>query len=231
VAAWDGSYKMGINFRQTTAYATNPANTGLHHNGDSLGDLQGSNTVTLASTGDTVSVGWTTSGGTPGADLGGGQNNNRDSGVDARLAGNTHIDANTVRDLVITLPSAGNYYFWCAFGDNGYSRAAQWEILDSASSLDTISLAATGGAARWWDATETLRTSAANWVTAHDNGTTAAVLYTFATTTMRIRVGTGANGDVVPLAHVGLLKAAASSTIVNRESTRRGSGRGVLRGV
>ncbi len=231
MAAWNGSYKMGLNFRQTTAYVTDPANTGLHHNGDSLGDLQGSNTVTLASTGDTVSVGWATSGGTPGADVSGGGNYNRNSALDARLAGMALLDANTVRDLVITLPSAGSYYFWCAFGEASYSRKAQWEILDSASSLATISLGLTGGSARWWDATQTLRTSAAAWVSAHDSGTTAAVLYTFATTTMRIRVGTGANGDVVCLSHIGLLKASASTTIVNRESTRRGVGRGVLRGV
>lgn len=206
MAAWDGSYKAGINFRTTSAYVTDPANTGWMPSDEDGNDLPGAQTVTLAGTGDTIACGWAASGGTPsGSQITGAGTRDRDNTFDPRVAGIHFIDANSIRDFVITLPSTGDYLVWLGAGDpsNGTS-GGEYEILDSTTSRMTLTQGAAASGA-FYDATDALQTPPF-WAISHDGGTGRALRINFTTTTMRLRLGTASNGHLVAIAHIALMK-------------------------
>jgi hypothetical protein len=204
-AAWDGSYKAGINFRSTAAYVTDPTNTGIMPSDEDGNDLPGPQTVTLAGTGDTIAVGWAASGGTPSGQQTGGGTRDRDNTVDARVAGIHFVSANTIKDLVITLPSTGDYLIWLGIGDFATNNTAgEYEILDSTTSRLAFAQA-TAASGAIYDATDATPVPA-GWAVSNDGGTGRALRINFTTTTMRLRLGTGSNGHQVGIAHIALQK-------------------------
>jgi hypothetical protein len=217
--AW--TTKKGFNFRDTLAFDTDGANE-VAIIGDGSNNIAATQVYPRSVTidGDTFNVGWDT-------DSGDGARN-RNAANDARLAG-LHLVANSQvggRTFRINLPAPGTYAITLALGDNDNGAANYWQVIDDASVLETNDL--TGAAlssGQYHDANEAVHTSAANWVT---NQT--AKQYTFASSIFKLRTGKGSGAGLTELNHIGI-QLINTSTIVNRETGRRGVGRGVLRGV
>jgi hypothetical protein len=109
------------------------------------------------------------------------------TGVDYRLAGSCWIENDgTQGTYSITLPSTGTFTIRIAAGAVSFASDEQFvQIQDDTTPVLTINQAAGYGIAQFYDATNTLRTSASDWVSNN-----ASVDLTFTTTTLRILLGT-----------------------------------------
>jgi hypothetical protein len=152
--------------------------------------------------GDTFDVGWD--------DVRGSRDTNRDAGVDGRLAGMCDCRAAdaTAWTFRIDLPSAGNYYIGLAVGDASFGNNQLLDVLDDSSVLFSISPETATSAGEFIDATETIRTSASDWVT---NNTEA--LLTFSTTICNVRLNKPAT-NATTIAHFSIRAASGGGSSI-----------------
>lgn len=160
----------GFDFRATSGYVTDPANCSA--------DV-GTGATYPNVYGNGATAGWDSS------IL---DSRDRNSGNDARLAGDMFLATSAARTFRIDLPSTGSYDIRMAIGDASYSIAStnKWELFDNASSLAT----ATGGTSasqRFLDATNTEYTNA-TW-----SGSNTAITKTFTSTILNFKIGDGTN--------------------------------------
>jgi hypothetical protein len=133
---------QGVNFRSTAGYVSDPTNY----------DYEISSVVDYPRT--TVqgnNIGWEST------NFGGGpQYRNRNSGNDARLAGEAFYDdlARAAR-YRIDLPSAGSYSVGLAVGDPIYVATSYIQLYDDLTLLSTLVNGTTSAAQRFFDATGT----------------------------------------------------------------------------
>jgi hypothetical protein len=176
------TFDVGFEFRSTSGYVTTRP-----------GDVFFGSTTYAASPG----YGWY-----PGSidanfvSLGGGSLTmfDRDSGVDARLAGMAYFVGSSNVPFGVLLPSAGTYHIYLAVGDaigaRGVSGALWYD--GSVNSPNTIFSGVSTGTAQWEDGSGTLRTSASDWVT---NGSVASTTITMATRYLTINFTAATAGD------------------------------------
>lgn len=93
-------------------------------------------------------------------------------------------------DFRLDLPSAGNYDIRVACGESSYSTSTVLSLLDTSTSLGSLTTGSTSAGARWKDATDVERTSASDW-----NTNNASVSKTFSTTICRFRMGVAGVSD------------------------------------
>jgi hypothetical protein len=217
--AWTN--RKGFNFRDTLAYVTDGANEVAI-----IGD--GSNNIAAASAyprsvtidGDTFNVGWNT--------VSGDGARNRNTAYGANLAGGHLINNSEAGGRVfrINIPAPGIYELTLGMGEN--SARQYWQVLDDASVLETFDF--TGAAMStedFYDAEGTKHETDDLW-----RSSQVPKEYTFSSSIVNIRIGSGTGvGAHSVVEHIGILLVGSASTIVNRETGRRGVGRGVLRGV
>ncbi len=195
-----------FNLRQTVAYVTDGANQGCvpEDTGGSFNLKTYPFNVILD--GDTHATGWSSGGATDGA-------RNLNAGNDPRLAGsNFTSNSGTQKYFKIDLTSAGDWTINLAIGhDSASSAYSKWEIYDDTTLLETVTKGSGQGAGEYYDAAGTLHTSAANWVSNQ-----AGKLYTFATSTLIIRVGsTTAQSDFTSITTVGIQKSVSGPVITD----------------
>jgi len=205
MAGFDATLRW-INLRDSAVYVTDGANQYVCP-GDGSGnapDYAAPNIVTVNGAG--VQMGWE-AGGYPFPEA-----RNRDSGVDPRLAGTQFVSetGSNFADFRVDLPVAGQWKVHLALGDaaNGLDNYYA-EIRDNTSVLAVVvNSVGTTADQEFWDASGVKRTSAADWVTNQ-----AGVIFTFATTTLRIRCGTTANATgFTCLTTVGLQQIVTTAT-------------------
>lgn len=137
------AWTKGFDFRATAIYVTDPADCTYVLDAD-----------TYPTTRNSVTFGWETS------PLG---SRNRNNAIDARLAGVQQVDGATTKTFRVDLPGAADYDVRLAAGDASFTNHAHWEIKDGSTSRASRSEQdVTGG--QFSDATGTIRTSAADWV-------------------------------------------------------------------
>lgn len=124
---------------------------------------------------------------------------NRSAAVDARLAGIAGVNDGSQANFRIDLPGAGAYQLDLAIGDATVAQTHTVELFDTSSSLGTIVSGAATTSGQFYDATGTLRTSAANWVSGHQQ-----VTENFSTTILRLKCGAAAGAHTTTLAHVSI---------------------------
>lgn len=161
--AWDEGY----DFRATSGFVTDPANC----------------TYVIfdpyPTTRDGSTFGWTSANDT----------RDRNSGIDARLAGVSFGPSGLT--FRVDLPNTGNFAISLAIGDASFGRSNMGvEIRDTSTAKITLSSLATN-AAEWYDATGVKRTSAADWVANQASST-----QTFSTTILNL-VMTGSSDTYV----------------------------------
>lgn len=159
------AFPQGIDFRNTSGYVSDPTNC----------DYEIGSTNNYPRT--------TAQGNTVGWESGAAFNlnrRNRNSGIDARLAGLHFLSGLSGNVYRIDLPSAGSYDVRIAAGDATYANNCAWDLQDTSTLLTSLTTGATTVGGRWKDATNTQYT-AANWVSS--NTPYAA---TFSTTIMRV---------------------------------------------
>lgn len=130
----------------------------------------------------------------------------RDTGLDERLRG-AAVSFATQDRFRIDLPATGDHVVRCACGDSSLGGAAYLEVFDTTTSkllVDATGLASTD----FLDATDVVRTSAADWVS---NNAPSATL-NFATTICRFRNGSGS--DVRKVAHIYIEAVAAGGIAI-----------------
>lgn len=164
---------QGIAFRSTTGFVTD----------SSPDDCESSTANTSAGNVSANSYPRTTAqGNTVGWELGTNQLITRDRNAgDGRMAGKHQGNDASFR---IDLPSAGDYDIRVACGESSYSTPTVLSLLDTSTSLGSLTTGSTSAGARWKDATDVERTSASDW-----NTNNASVSKTFATTICRFRMG------------------------------------------
>ena len=99
----------------------------------------------------------------------------RNSGINAKLAGIVGVFSGSTGGYNLRVDKTGSLKVRVALGDDADPHAGTLAVKDSAGTKFTVA-GTTAGAARWFDATQTERTSAADWVS--NNAQSAA--YTFA---------------------------------------------------
>lgn len=154
------AFPQGVNFRNTLGYVTDAA------------DCEFSNSAAYPRTsaqGNTL--GWENNGTV--------NTRNRNSGLDARLAG-VNFDPNSAGKFRIDLPATGNYDVRVAAGDAIYNNNCAWDLHDTNTLLTHLTTGNAGAGAKWKDSTNTSYT-AANWISS--NTPYAA---TFSTTILRL---------------------------------------------
>ena len=158
------SWDKGFNFRGTSGFVTDGTDETYV-----LGD-------SYPTTRNGVTFGWTTAGITAADDS---------SALDRRLAG-VNYDASVPRTFQVDLPAAADYTIDLAVGfSSSLSSAQQTIVKDTTTAVLSLGPHAVSGG-KYWDAFDVERTSAANWVSAHQT-----VQKTFATTTLNIDISGG----------------------------------------
>jgi hypothetical protein len=172
------SFNCGIDFRATSAFVTDPTNCSPQIN--NFADYPHINAQGIV-------CGWEDAPSTV-AD--------RSAAADARLAGIGSVAAGGTARFRIDLPAAGAYRIEAAVGDattaqpaSGGSPAQRVEVFDGLSSLGLLVNNRQTLAAHWRDATDTDRTSSANWVSNEAPST-----WSFSGTTLRFKCGITAGG-------------------------------------
>lgn len=168
------SLQIGFDFRATSGYVTDPANTQF------VSDATAYNGTTACVGNQSVICGWE-----------GTANGSRDrsTSVDARLAGLVFIDNNSATPCFrVDLPSAGTYSIRLALGDDSNSQNNKLTIKDNTTVLATIGSPTVTSAAHFLDATGT-DYSSTSWP-----GGNTAINLTFSTTILRACLGAN-NGD------------------------------------
>jgi hypothetical protein len=189
------SFPQGIDFRNTTGFVTDPTNC----------DPEIGTTANYPrTTAQGNSVGW--------EDAIGANTRNRSTGVDARLAGlafATNSGGN--KRYRIDLPN-GTYNLSLAFGDATTSGARiSCQIFDGATLLASFS-DVSSGAGQWVDATGTVRTSSADWVSNNQS-----ISITITSGILRVKIGTGTLSGNTTMSHIFVDHAAIldSDTVIN----------------
>lgn len=113
----------------------------------------------------------------------------RDDTLDPRLAGISFANTNETRTFRVTLPATGSYDIRLAVGDVNPQTNHQIRVLDNATEFISI-LTVSTGANEWRDATNTLRTSAADWI-----ANNVAVTRNFTSTTLNVQLGPNETGS------------------------------------
>jgi len=172
-AAWD----KGFNFRTTSGFVTDGANTTYVLEGDAYPTVRNG-----------VTFGWTYS--TCITDLGGG-GRDRDAGIDARLAGMNFIANRDERcTFKVDLPAAGDYIITLGYGDAGANAKTNYIVVnDSGTAKITLSGIATLATPTFGDAIGNTY-NAATWP-----GSQTTTTKTFSTTTFDMIIGMGATPD------------------------------------
>lgn len=173
------SLPQGVNFRATAGFVTDGAST-TYDIGTAV------NYPTVSPQGN--NIGWESISGGNGAPQV--VVRDRNSGIDARLAGTSSTfffgDVLTYR---IDLPTAGPKNVRIAAGDANYIQVPKVDLFDRTVGLGNLCNKTTSGAAKWCDATNVERTSAADWV-----ANNVAKLVNFTTTILRFQLTTAAVG-------------------------------------
>lgn len=174
---------QGINFRATSGYVSDP--TGTTNEVSKVVNYprttpQGNN------------VGWETLTGTL-------DTRNRNSGVDARLAGVEFLGAGAGNSAIyrIDLPSSGSYNVRAALGDIGFSVRVGAILQDGSTDVATLIAddTVTGAGGNFYDATGTLRNGESDWV-----ANNAALTQSFSTSILRVRIP-GSSAVTKSIAH------------------------------
>lgn len=157
--AWD----KGFNFRATSGYVTDPANTTYVLPTDGY-----------ATTRNSVTFGWNA--GVNSAD--------RNSALDARLAG-INFNSGGGYEFRVDLPSTGDYVIHLAIGDasGGGTGSQTVDIKDNATTKFSLTTRTYNTANQWYDAGDNARTNV-TWPTS-EVGVTA----TFASTVFKLAIG------------------------------------------
>jgi hypothetical protein len=219
--AWTSIH--GVELRSQSAYVSTAANDVWFGGDGSDGLLHYPQSKSV--NGDTFNVGWSGSGNPDGV-------RDRTTGVSVRLAGMQYHIGSTASFQMQAGTAAGSYKVWAGFSDqtNGTGGTITFTLSDAngtiRSSSGLTALSSTGV----YDIMGNLYANSAAWVAAADG---AGVAHTFTTSD----TSNGNGGPLLslatngPLAFFAVQYLGGSSTIVNRETGRRGVGRGVLRGV
>src|SRR6185295_18557111 len=166
--------EKGCAFRSSSGYVTDGANDSP----PSTGFFGATYPETL---GNGLTVGWeTVPTGTDGRD--------RSNSIDVRLAGE-QFNRGGSTDVVIfriDLPDGtGDYLIRGAFGDANYATSDDYyQFRDTTTALATITHGSGHTGGQWYDASDVLRTSAANWASSN-----ARITKTFSTTIFRTAIG------------------------------------------
>jgi len=183
-------WSIGINFRATAGYVTDGAGE-TYVLGEAYPTTRGGETF-----------GWNATAGV--------QPRDRNSGIDARLAGTHFLATTAARDFRVDLPSAGTYIIRLALGDAGGSGIGHALDLEDDTTV-FASLSAVPGTAEWEDASAVVRTSAADWVSNN-----VSIQHTFTSTIFRLDMGTHADTTTRDrISHL-YIEAAATSAGMNR---------------
>ncbi len=161
------TFDLGIDFRQTAGYVTDPANVTY--------DLGAAYPVTQGGT----TFGWTSPNQTSAA-------RNRSATVDPRLAGVNQVYANNQTGRWrLDLPAPGTYVIRVAMGDQGFTHPYQSiRIYDGTTLLTTVTAPNGTGLNQYMDAGGVVRTSDADWAQ-NEVG----ISLTFASTNLNIAIG------------------------------------------
>lgn len=196
------SYNIGINFRATSGYVTDPTDS-IYCLGDPYPVTR--NTVT---TGQAVTFGWLESDATTPKDLAA-YTRDRDAGISPKLAGvNFKIGAD-LYIFRIDLPASGLWTVRVAAGDADSSNDVDWDILNSDASTVLLSQAeASVTTGNWKDATGVTRTSSADWVS---NNASADITLSGTACYLRMNVTTNAT----LMSHINFSQAASGQTVTS----------------
>jgi hypothetical protein len=116
----------------------------------------------------------------------------RNAGIDPRLAGMHLVVGGDCMSFGVLLPSTGSYDIVLAAGDpNAAQGPMTIEIYDGTTLRQTVVTGVSPSGAQWYDATGTLRTSAADWVT---NGSVAIATVAMSTTHLAVKITTTGAG-------------------------------------
>lgn len=166
----------GFDFRQTSAYVTDPAG-----NTYSIADA-------YPQTRNGITFGW----------LSAPSGRDRSTSVNPRVAGMNFTAAASPKTFQITLPASGTYQIGCAMGDAISIQGVQYiEIFDNTTSLYSMTSAAGPGVNQYYDINGNLWTSDSAWFTNQTFQT-----LTFSTTTLKITIGKSGVGSNHALAHI-----------------------------
>ena len=182
------AFDVGIDFRQTSAYVSDPTNCTY-----CLGGVTDAYPVTRGG----ATFGWNT------WDSGNDLALNRSASIDARLAGGSFIfnnsgTPNPPQLFEFDLPSAGTYTIVLAIGDANSPRAfVTVALYDNTSLLATIISGGTSTTGEFYDAAGNLWTTPAAWVSSN-----VGVNHTFASTKLILKVGEISSGNYTALAHL-----------------------------
>lgn len=146
-------YRIGYNFRATSGFVTDPSDT-IGWEAELYPTAKNMTTSGLS-----VTAGW---------DFHAGGHRDRNSGVDARLAGidSLSLGGGSVMIFRVDLPVSGAWDIRLAAGDANFQQRAFFDIVDS----DTTTVlyaqadADTVAPEEYFDAQGVLRTTAADWV-------------------------------------------------------------------
>ena len=196
---------FGFSFRQTDGYVTDPAGTAAI---TSSPQTRYPSTRTISAVDYTVGYDGTY----PYWDFGTIEANtrDRDSGVDARLAGCFQCVNDSAARIILTLPEAGLYDIRLACGDALYEKTQYIRIYDSGTLLATVASNVTSAAGSFLDANGISRT-AANW-----SANNTALQLDFSTTTFIIEYGADdgtSSGSSSALSHIHFTKVAPTHGI------------------
>ena len=190
------AFDIGINFRATAEYVTDPANT-TYSLGEGYPTTRGGATF-----------GW--------IDLPLGNIRNRSASVDPRIAGiNYHTNASK-KKFQLDLPASGSVDIYCAVGDAKQAALSGYmEVFDNTTSLGVIvSKHLSMPSDVFYDATDTSY-SAASWP-----GSNAKATFTFATTTLVVAVSPGDSvGSNFVISHLRAIQSASGITLTGTSST------------
>lgn len=174
------TFDVGVNFRYSTAYVTDPAGT-------TYCDVFGNS---YPQTRGGITFGWTTSGV---------QFRDRSSTYDARIAGVNFATDTTgsPSKFRIDLPSSGATNIYCAMGDPGNGPNAYLQVFDNTTSLGTL-IADKSAPSNFYDSTDT-GYSAANWPSSN---TSATKTFTGTIAVFQISPGTTSASKNYAIAHI-----------------------------
>lgn len=187
--AWD---EVGLNFRASEIFVSDGAEECFITHTDAYSGV----TPLCTSGGDDVFAGFTA-----GTNI---DSRDRDSAIDARLAGQAHdnesqTDITTIR---LDLPTGGktDCTIRSAHGDvNGsLGKTTFVRFCDGACGTPIATIDAAGGDANeWHDATGVLRTSVANWT-----GANAAITHTFTNSYLTVEISDADTDTYTPISHL-----------------------------
>lgn len=189
------AFNIGINFRATAGYVTDPANCTY--------SLDETYPVTRGG----VTFGW--------VDAAGGNGRNRNNFIDPRLAGICYRNDSsaTKSRFRLDLPASGLIDVYCAAGDSG--NGAYLEIFDNTTSLATLIPNRTGVASNTYYDAANAAYSAANWP-----GSNAKSTLTFATTTLIAKITPGlSSGANYVINHLRAVQGDSGITLIGANST------------